>query len=134
MAARRYAAFLEAVAAGRRVAPRRAAARGAELAAPEASRRPRAGTGPEQPRPEREASHRLHPRLGRQDEAAREYIETHQTRLDKTLEITPPGGPGDRILEMGAYLQITPALRTRLGYGEVRGCYYGRSGAWTIAR
>ena len=23
---------------------------------------------------------------------------------------------------MGAYLQITPALKTRLGYGEVRGC------------
>ena len=46
----------------------------------------------------------------------------------KTLEITPPGGPCDRILEMGAYLQITPALRTRLGYGEVRGCYYGPLG------
>ena len=31
----------------------------------------------------------------------------------KTLEITPPGGPDDRVLEMGAYLQITPALRTQ---------------------
>jgi SAM-dependent methyltransferase len=29
---------------------------------------------------------------------------------------------------MGAYLQITPALQTRLGYGEVRGCYYGPRG------
>ena len=29
---------------------------------------------------------------------------------------------------MGAYLQITPALKTRLGYGEVRGCYYGSAG------
>jgi SAM-dependent methyltransferase len=29
---------------------------------------------------------------------------------------------------MGAYLQITPALRSRLGYGEVRGCYYGKLG------
>jgi SAM-dependent methyltransferase len=29
---------------------------------------------------------------------------------------------------MGAYLQITPALRTRLGYGEVRGCYLGPLG------
>jgi SAM-dependent methyltransferase len=29
---------------------------------------------------------------------------------------------------MGAYLQITPSLRTRLGYGEVRGCYYGTLG------
>ena len=33
----------------------------------------------------------------------------------KTLEITPPGGPGDRILEMGAYLQITPALQNQAG-------------------
>jgi glycosyltransferase involved in cell wall biosynthesis/SAM-dependent methyltransferase len=59
---------------------------------------------------------------------SRNYIETHKTRLAKTLEITPPGGPCDRILEMGAYLQITPALHTRLGYGEVRGCYYGTLG------
>jgi glycosyltransferase involved in cell wall biosynthesis/SAM-dependent methyltransferase len=59
---------------------------------------------------------------------AETYLETHQTRLVKTLEITPPGGPGDRILEMGAYLQITPALRSKLGYGEVRGCYYGPAG------
>jgi glycosyltransferase involved in cell wall biosynthesis/SAM-dependent methyltransferase len=62
------------------------------------------------------------------NDASRGYLETHQTRLVKTLEITPPGGPCDRILEMGAYLQITPALRTRLGYGTVRGCYYGKLG------
>jgi SAM-dependent methyltransferase len=29
---------------------------------------------------------------------------------------------------MGAYLQITPALRSKLGYGCVRGCYYGPAG------
>jgi SAM-dependent methyltransferase len=62
------------------------------------------------------------------DEAAREYVETHLTRFEKTLAITPPGGPADRILEMGSYLQITAALKTRLGYGEVRGCYYGPAG------
>jgi len=62
------------------------------------------------------------------DEAARGYIETHITRFEKTLQITPPGGANDRILEMGSYLQITPALKTRLGYGEVRGCYYGPAG------
>ncbi len=62
------------------------------------------------------------------DEAAKGYIETHLSRFEKTLAITPPGGPGDRILEMGAYLQITPALEARLGYGEVRGCYYGPAG------
>jgi SAM-dependent methyltransferase len=56
------------------------------------------------------------------------YLDTHLTRLVKTLEITPPGGPEDRILEMGAYLQITPSLRSKLGYGCVRGCYYGPAG------
>ncbi len=62
------------------------------------------------------------------DQAAATYVETHLTRFEKTLAITPRGGPEDRILEMGAYLQITPALKTRLGYGEVRGCYYGPAG------
>ncbi len=62
------------------------------------------------------------------DEAAKGYIQTHITRFEKTLAITPPGGPDQRILEMGSYLQITPALKTRLGYGEVRGCYYGPAG------
>jgi len=62
------------------------------------------------------------------DEDAKTYMEEHLTRLEKTLAITPSGGPNDRILEMGSYLQITPALATKLGYGEVRGCYYGPSG------
>ncbi len=61
-------------------------------------------------------------------DASAAYLNTHSTRLLKTLEITPPGSAGDAILEMGAYLQITPALRNRLGYGEVRGCYYGKLG------
>jgi SAM-dependent methyltransferase len=56
------------------------------------------------------------------------YLNTHESRLAKTLEITPPGAVDKRILEMGAYLQITPALKTKLGYGEVRGCYYGELG------
>ena len=34
-------------------------------------------------------------------EEAAGYLETHQTRLVKTLEMTPPGGPSDRVLEMG---------------------------------
>jgi glycosyltransferase involved in cell wall biosynthesis/SAM-dependent methyltransferase len=56
------------------------------------------------------------------------YVENHITRLVRTIEITPPGGPDDRVLEMGAYLQITPALKTRLGYGEIRGSYLGEAG------
>jgi glycosyltransferase involved in cell wall biosynthesis/SAM-dependent methyltransferase len=62
------------------------------------------------------------------EDGSRSYVESHLTRLEKTLSITPPGGPDDRVLEMGAYLQITPALKTRLGYGEVRGCYFGSLG------
>ena len=65
------------------------------------------------------------------ENGAREYIKTHETRLEKTLAITPAGTAADRILEMGAYLQITPALKTKLGYGEVRGCYYGPAGQVT---
>lgn len=63
-----------------------------------------------------------------QNEGGKQYIETHITRLTKTLELTPRGGPGKSILEMGAYMQITPALHFELGYESVRGCYYGKAG------
>jgi len=62
------------------------------------------------------------------DKESVDYVEAHQTRLEKTLAMVPPGGAGDRILEMGAYLQITPALKDKLGYGQVRGCYFGEAG------
>lgn len=62
------------------------------------------------------------------DAGSQAYAATHITRLERTLEITPPGDAGQRVLEMGAYLQITPALQFKLGYGEVRGCYYGPAG------
>jgi glycosyltransferase involved in cell wall biosynthesis/SAM-dependent methyltransferase len=61
------------------------------------------------------------------DPVYRDYLDTHIARLVRTLEIIPRGAPGDRILEMGAYLQVTPELGS-LGYTEVRGCYYGRAG------
>ncbi|HWP85296.1 MAG TPA: glycosyltransferase, partial [Terriglobia bacterium] len=57
-----------------------------------------------------------------------EYVLSHLRRLVRTLRLTPPGGPNDRILELGCYLQITPALQSLLGYGEVRGAYYGTAG------
>lgn len=66
--------------------------------------------------------------LGWAEPSAREYVDTHLTRLVKTLELTPPGGPHQSVLEMGAYLQITPSLKTKLGYGTVRGCYFGPAG------
>lgn len=63
-----------------------------------------------------------------ENDSAAGYIRTHLTRLQKTLAITPKGAPDQRILEMGAYLQITPSLKTKLCYGEVRGCYLGPLG------
>ncbi len=56
------------------------------------------------------------------------YLCEHETRLSRTLQLIPPGGADERILEMGCYLQITPALRNLLGYGEVTGCYLGPGG------
>jgi glycosyltransferase involved in cell wall biosynthesis/SAM-dependent methyltransferase len=58
----------------------------------------------------------------------REYAGHHKSRFVHTLEITPPGDASKSVLEMGAYMQITPALRFQLGYGYVRGCYYGPPG------
>jgi SAM-dependent methyltransferase len=62
------------------------------------------------------------------NEAARQYLIQHLSRLIRTLELLPEGGPDRRILEMGCYMQITPALREVKGYGEVRGCYFGTLG------
>ncbi|MGD1070472.1 MAG: glycosyltransferase [Bryobacteraceae bacterium] len=59
---------------------------------------------------------------------SREYATAHKSRLVHTLEITPPGNASKSILEMGAYMQITPALHFQFGYGTVRGCYYGPPG------
>jgi SAM-dependent methyltransferase len=62
------------------------------------------------------------------DEAARQYLVQHLSRLITTLELLPDGAPDCSILEMGCYMQITPALREVKGYGTVRGCYYGKLG------
>lgn len=59
---------------------------------------------------------------------SRSYAEAHKSRFVHTLEITPPGDASKSILEMGAYMQITAALKYKLGYGAVRGCYYGPLG------
>ncbi|MBV9506956.1 MAG: methyltransferase domain-containing protein [Acidobacteriia bacterium] len=116
--ARRYAQFLECVAEGREYCQDAAASPLEPALEP-----------PNEPAP-REKLEGLteYLRGWAADDQSRGYVETHRSRLERTLEITPPGGPGDRILEMGAYMQITPALKSKLGYGEVRGCYYGPAG------
>ena len=115
--ARKYAEFLEGVANGHvPAATPRPGTQAAAAAVQTAVEKPQARIEPE------------YILSWAPDDGSRKYVETHLTRLEKTLSLVPPGGPHDRILEMGAYLQITPALRTKLGYGEVRGCYYGRAG------
>ena len=115
VSAQRYADFLEAVAEGREFAEDAAEPQPPPLA-------PQAIGEPVRVPPEYISS------WTPAENGARAYVDSHRTRLARTLEITPPGGPQDRILEMGAYLQITPALKTQLGYGEVRGCYFGAAG------
>jgi len=117
--AEQYAGFLEAVAAGRewKEEPPESAepAHGRPAAEGQAGGEPQAEITP-------------YLRGWAVDEESAGYLEIHQTRIEKTLALIPPGGADDRILEMGAYLQMTPALRDKLGYGEVRACYYGEPG------
>ncbi len=114
--ARQYAAFLEQVVKGE-----------APVAAPVKVEEPATVEAEEAPDPELDAEEAWLLGWAKNDES-RFYMRQHIARLRKTLDMTPPGGAGRRVLEMGAYLQITPALRFRLGYEEVRGCYYGRAG------
>jgi SAM-dependent methyltransferase len=62
------------------------------------------------------------------DAAAREYLEIHISRIARTLTLVPPPRGSKRVLELGAYMQMTPALQCVLGYQEVRGAYFGPLG------
>lgn len=62
------------------------------------------------------------------DESARQYLEIHIPRIGRTLGLTPLPKSSGRVLEMGAYMQMTPALQCVLGYKEVRGAYFGPLG------
>jgi glycosyltransferase involved in cell wall biosynthesis/SAM-dependent methyltransferase len=61
------------------------------------------------------------------------YFAAHSIRLIRTIKLIPRGDSGSRILELGCYMQITPALRGLLGYGQVRGGYMGGAGAWHLS-
>ncbi|MGA2183184.1 MAG: glycosyltransferase [Bryobacteraceae bacterium] len=137
LAARRYLDFLEAVVQGRSVN----SGTGDDIPHPETSGddapvlAESRGPSPNWPATHPQLPPEPHPIdkkyiLGwtSEEDGTKEYAESHLDRLTRTLELTPPGGSDDRILEMGSYLQITAALKTRLGYGEVRACYYGPAG------
>ncbi|MFN7936187.1 MAG: glycosyltransferase [Bryobacteraceae bacterium] len=112
-----YAEFLEAIHTGRTWTPR---SRAQVLETPVEP-----APEPERPTPQQTEAYL---RTWAVAEDAGEYFDIHLTRLRRTLEITPRGSAEDHVLEMGAYLQITPSLRTQLGYGHVRGCYLGPLG------
>ncbi len=59
---------------------------------------------------------------------ARQYLENHITRIGRTLTLVPPPKSSKRVLELGAYMHMTPALQCVLGYTEVRGAYFGPLG------
>jgi len=88
--------------------------------------------GSQQPQPSAEELQEYIVGFSHGSKRMEEYVQTHLARLVRTVQITPPGGNGDRALELGCYLQITPALRRYLGYGEVRGAYYGEAGKTDI--
>lgn len=62
------------------------------------------------------------------DQDARNYLEIHLARIVTTLSVTPEPFQTRRVLELGAYMHMTPALQCVLGYGEVRGAYFGPIG------
>lgn len=62
------------------------------------------------------------------DAGARDYVRIHMKRFVHTLAATPPGNDADAVLELGAYMQMTPALRYVLHYRDVRGAYIGPVG------
>jgi SAM-dependent methyltransferase len=57
---------------------------------------------------------------------ARAYFEKHLPRLARTLSLVPTGSGS--ILELGAYLQLTPFLMDFCGYATVRGAHFGPAG------
>lgn len=62
------------------------------------------------------------------NEGARRYVEIHMERFLRTLTMVPPPSKTGRVLELGAYMQMTPVLGCVLGYREVRGGYFGKLG------
>jgi hypothetical protein len=62
------------------------------------------------------------------DAAARDYMDVHLPRLVRTMTLVPKPAGVRRALELGSYMQMTPALYTLCGYPEVRGADFGQLG------
>src|SRR6202521_314677 len=66
--------------------------------------------------------------LDQPSEDARAYLGMHLERITRTLSLVPEPGTTRHVLELGAYMQMTPVLGCVLGYDQVRGAYYGSPG------
>ena len=62
------------------------------------------------------------------DPNAASYLQFHLERLVRTLEIIPPPRSNASVLELGCYMQLTPALTKLCGYQTVAGAYLGPKG------
>jgi len=67
-------------------------------------------------------------RLQTDGPGGRAYLEKHIPRLARTLTLVPQPSMSGRALELGCYMQITPALHFLCGYQEIRGAYFGIPG------
>lgn len=55
----------------------------------------------------------------RDDPNATSYLKIHGERIMRTVELVPEGGPGQRLLELSSYLQMTPLIRRGGRYDEI---------------
>lgn len=62
------------------------------------------------------------------DKGVREYFAIHLDRIAVTLGIVPLPHNTGRVLELGAYMHMTPALQHIHGFSEVTGAYFGPLG------
>jgi len=58
----------------------------------------------------------------------RAYLEDHLARIVRTVGLVRETAGGQRVLELGAYMQMTPALECVLKFKEVRAAYLGPVG------
>src|SRR5947209_5379351 len=70
-----------------------------------------------------------HADLSAEDAAAEACFEKHLPTVARTLSLVPRPPAGARVLELGCYMQLTPALRSYCGFTEVYGAEYGPPGA-----
>ena len=62
------------------------------------------------------------------DAAVRDYMDVHLPRLARTMTLVPKPAGVRRALELGSYMQMTPALYALCGYPEVHGADFGQLG------